>query len=131
MGAVVLDASALVEILLGAAITPFDRFLDPDLALHVPEVCDVEVVAGLRRRVARGLASELDVWDALVDYIDLPITRHSHFTMIGRMFELRANFTPYDAAYVALAERLGADLVTADRSLARAVHRHTAVRCMP
>jgi predicted nucleic acid-binding protein len=45
-------------------------------------------------------------------------------TMI-RAFELRANVTPYDAAYVALAESLGYTLVTADARLARS----PGVRC--
>lgn len=37
------------------------------------------------------------------------------------MLSLRDNFSAYDAAYVALAERLDATLVTADQPLARAV----------
>jgi predicted nucleic acid-binding protein len=36
------------------------------------------------------------------------------------VFELRANVTPYDAVYVALAEELGCLLLTADRRLSRA-----------
>jgi predicted nucleic acid-binding protein len=39
--------------------------------------------------------------------------------MIGAS-ELRANVTPYDATYVALAESLGYLLLTADARLARA-----------
>jgi len=37
-----------------------------------------------------------------------------------RAYELRANVTAYDAAYIALAELLGCALVTADARLARA-----------
>ncbi|MEZ5239295.1 MAG: hypothetical protein R2716_10245 [Microthrixaceae bacterium] len=40
--------------------------------------------------------------------------------LLGRVWELRANLTGYDATYVALAEALGAPLVTADGRLARA-----------
>jgi predicted nucleic acid-binding protein len=36
------------------------------------------------------------------------------------VWELRDNIAPYDAGYVALAERLGAPLVTCDVKLARA-----------
>jgi predicted nucleic acid-binding protein len=39
---------------------------------------------------------------------------------LPRVWELRANLTAYDAAYVALAEALGAPLLTRDRRLARA-----------
>jgi predicted nucleic acid-binding protein len=48
-----------------------------------------------------------------------------------RMLELRSNFSAYDACYVALAELLGADLLTADERLARAVRTHTAVNLLP
>ena len=37
------------------------------------------------------------------------------------------NFTAYDAVYVALAERLGAELLSADAGLVRAARRHTAL----
>lgn len=45
--------------------------------------------------------------------------------------ELRENVSAYDATYVALAERLGAALLTADRKLARAVRRMGVVRVLP
>ncbi len=38
-----------------------------------------------------------------------------------RAYELRANVTAYDAAYIALAEGLACTLVTADGRLARAL----------
>ncbi|HEX9405892.1 MAG TPA: type II toxin-antitoxin system VapC family toxin [Thermoanaerobaculia bacterium] len=44
---------------------------------------------------------------------------------------MRNNFTPYDAVYVALSERLGAPLLTADTRLARAVRLQTSVRVLP
>jgi len=40
--------------------------------------------------------------------------------LMGRIWDLRANLTAYDAAYVALAEMLDSVLVTADRALAGA-----------
>lgn len=48
-----------------------------------------------------------------------------------RIFELRANFSAYDATYVALAEALGAELLSTDDRLARAVESHTAVALIP
>jgi predicted nucleic acid-binding protein len=38
--------------------------------------------------------------------------------LLWRCWKLRANVTVYDAAYIALAERLGVPLPTADRQLA-------------
>jgi predicted nucleic acid-binding protein len=40
--------------------------------------------------------------------------------MLPRIWELRDNVTPYDAAYVALAEALDAPLLTADARFAAA-----------
>ena len=126
------DASALSEYLsAGGSPTPFDVHLVPDAELHVPEVCDIEVVSALRRSLRHGYLTDGDARQLIVDYGELPLTRHRHPPLVGRMFELRDNFSAADAAYVALAERLGADLLTADRRLALAVRRHTALRCLP
>ena len=54
------------------------------------------------------------------DLVDLPLTRHAAEPFLGRAWQLRANVTAYDALYVALAEALGAVLVTCDARLARA-----------
>jgi predicted nucleic acid-binding protein len=59
--------------------------------------------------------------DALEDYLDLPLFRHGHQALLGRVLQLRSNFSTYDAAYVALAEQLKGELLTADDGLARAV----------
>jgi predicted nucleic acid-binding protein len=45
-----------------------------------------------------------------------------------RAWELRANVTPYDATYVALAEVLGCELWTADHRLAKAAGPACAIR---
>jgi predicted nucleic acid-binding protein len=118
----VVDASALIEFLLR---TPRSRtldalFTDPDVDLHVPALSDLEVVSVLRRVARRDPASVTRAEQALDHYLGLPLTRHGHQGFLHRCFELRNVLTPYDAAYVALAEDLGADLVTADRRLARA-----------
>ncbi|MGH7868477.1 MAG: type II toxin-antitoxin system VapC family toxin, partial [Candidatus Dormibacteraceae bacterium] len=46
--------------------------------------------------------------------------RHPLMPLLDRVWELRENLTAYDAAYVALAERLGVSLLTADTGIARA-----------
>jgi predicted nucleic acid-binding protein len=66
--------------------------------------------------------------EALSDYVDLPLSRHGHLSLLPRVLELGANFSAYDGVYVALAEALGAVLVTADERLRRAVETHTGVR---
>jgi predicted nucleic acid-binding protein len=128
----VADASALVAFVSsGLDVTPFDDALRPESELHIPEICDVEVVSALRRSVFRGAMSADDMRLLITDFVDLPLRRHRHLPLLGRAFELRENITAADAMYVALAERLDASLLTADRRLARAVKRHTAVSVLP
>ena len=57
---------------------------------------------------------------ALVDLAALPLERAPHQPLMSRIWELRDDLTPDDAAYIALAEALAKPLVTADRRLARA-----------
>jgi predicted nucleic acid-binding protein len=51
---------------------------------------------------------------------DLRVCRHRHDFLLPRVWEPRFDLTAYDAVYVALAEALGAPLVTRDRCIAGA-----------
>jgi len=73
----------------------------------------------------RTLIDERRAGIALADLADLPLRRAPHLPLLPRCWELRHNLTPYDAAYVALAEALEVALVTADRRLSRAA----GIRC--
>ena len=56
----------------------------------------------------------------IVDLMGFPVDRWHMSPLLPRMWELRDNLTPYDAAYVALAELTGAVLVTGDERIADA-----------
>lgn len=119
---IVLDASALVELLLGtdSGRSIAERIADPGLGLHVPHLADVEVAQALRRFVRNG---ELDVTSgrsALQDLRALDLERHPHEPLLDRVWALRDRLTAYDAVYVALAEALDTMLLTCDARLARA-----------
>lgn len=58
--------------------------------------------------------------DLIVDLTVLPVDRWHMPPLLPRMWELRDNLTPYDAAYVALAELSGAILVTGAERIAAA-----------
>ena len=62
---------------------------------------------------------------ALDDLRSIPIRRSPHDALLQRCWQLRDNVTMYDAAYIALAEALGAALLTADERLSRA----TGIKC--
>jgi predicted nucleic acid-binding protein len=132
MRPIVVDASIVVEYLLRTSrAEPLESILrDPAVDLHVPALCDVEVTAVLRRAVLGRRLGIDRAYDAIEDYLELPLARHGHTYLLGRVLGLRSNFSAYDATYVALCEWLGARLVTADEALARAVGEHTQVELL-
>lgn len=95
------------------------RIEGPGESVHVPHLLDVEVLNVLRRQTLRGILSKERGATALQDLENLKMTRYPHTTLLGRIWELRENVTTYDAAYIALAEALGAPLLTRDARLAR------------
>ena len=88
--------------------------------LVAPELVDLEVVSVWRRHVAAKLMPARRAASAVADLTDLPLRRSSHQPFLHRIWELRHVVTPYDAAYIALAEALDVVLVTADARLSRA-----------
>lgn len=120
----------LVEYLLrterGDALAQILNQDPPDL--HVPSLCDIEVAAALRRAIMAKVLTLGRANEALQDYLDLPLTRHDQTGLLTRVLELRNNFSAYDAAYVALAEAIGASVATADDRLATAIGAHSSLK---
>jgi predicted nucleic acid-binding protein len=125
IGVIVVDASAVLELLLNRPSAPALRrlLLHSGELLHAPHLIDVEVLQVIRRYLLAGNLDEKRATEALSDHLDLPIERYPHEVLFSRIWQLRTNLTAYDAAYVALAEALDAILVTADVRLARGVPR--------
>lgn len=88
--------------------------------LLAPELIDLEVASVWRRAARAGRLGERRARQALADLAALPLARAPHQPLVDRIWELRDNLTPYDAAYVALAEALETPLLTADRRLTQA-----------
>jgi predicted nucleic acid-binding protein len=130
---IVVDASAMIDLLLESAnaATVEHQLRTHEGDLHAPHLVDAEVVSGLRRANASGVANER-AQEMLGDFLDLPMERYPHTLLTPRIWELRHNFTPFDATYVALAEALadGAPLLTSDGHLAKAVRKHTDVEVL-
>ena len=123
---VVVDASALTELILGRPVGTVvgEHLLDHRFAMHAPHLVDVEVLSALRRLVASGETTVERAGTAITDLEDLPIERYPHDVLVPRIWQLRENFSAYGASYVALAEGMADDpvpLLTADGKLARAV----------
>lgn len=126
---IVLDASAAIEWLLQtpAGVAIDKRMFSPLEAVHAPHLLDVEVAQVLRRYVRENTLTAERGQEALEDLSGLPLNRYPHDFLLPRVWELRATLTGYDAVYVALAEVLGAVLLTRDRRIASASGHHANV----
>ncbi len=116
---IVVDASALLEVLLRTDGAPMvEARLFGGETLHAPHVLDLEVAQVLGRFERAGQLSAWRGREALEDLEAFVIERYAHHIFLPRVWSLRANATAYDACYLALAEALGAPLLTTDARLA-------------
>ena len=118
---IVLDASVVVELLTNG---PLADSLRRDLAgrresFIVPHLLDVEVASAFRNLVAGQRIDSHRSEQFLAGLAVLPAERYAHTPLLGRIWELRHNFTAYDAAYIALAEATNSVLYTSDASLCK------------
>ena len=118
---IVVDASVV-----GTAL--IDDAPDGDIArarlhrqrLAAPALIDAEILSLLKGLTRARKLDGRRAREAVADYAAMSLRRMPHLALITRMWDLRDNLSIYDAAYVALAEAIGAPLLTADRRLARA-----------
>jgi predicted nucleic acid-binding protein len=117
----VVDASAVLTLVLD----PSERGgsvarLIVDADLHAPDLLPHEITNVLRRRRLAGALSPTEASLARSGALRLPVELWPHAAVADRVWGLADTLTAYDAAYVALAERLGVALLTADIRLSRA-----------
>jgi predicted nucleic acid-binding protein len=122
---IVLDASAAVDLLLAQPPAgPISRVLAEHTEAHVPEHFHVEALSALRRlRLGAGLG-EHEAQRALRALARLRAVRYPVLPLTNVVWALRDRLSAYDAAYLALAVRLDADLVTTDGGLAAVARQH-------
>jgi len=110
----------VLEVLLNTATAPLvaEHLFAPGETLHAPQLLGLEVVQVLRRYERSGDLDSTRGLQALEDLADLPLIHYPHDIFLSRIWQLRHNATAYDAAYLALAEALGASLVTRDGGIA-------------
>jgi predicted nucleic acid-binding protein len=121
----VVDASVLLELLgqgkYGEAVK--ERLDAEEHVLWAPHLIDAEIGHALRRWVRVGKLSPEAAGKALWEVGDLPVERVEHELLVHVAWQLRDNFSFYDALYVALALMLDEPLLTFDARLARAGER--------
>ena len=118
---IVLDASVIVELLTNGASADSIRneLAGRSDSLIAPHLLDVEVLSALRRLVTGRRIDTHRSEQMLSALAALPVERCAHIPLLGRIWELRHNFTAYDAAYIALAEATNAVLYTGDEKLCK------------
>jgi predicted nucleic acid-binding protein len=123
----VIDASLVVALAIQdarAAVVQvlLRKWIGAGEKLHAPELLPYEVANGLTRAVVAGTLAVSRLPAAWRAAEDLPVTYHSlgtaGETVVGIARQLQRQ-NAYDAAYLALAQDLGAEVWTFDKKLAR------------
>lgn len=117
--ALVVDASVLTELILGRAGSERAAQALADGDWHAPEHLLVEVASALRRVWLSGAMDNRGFGRSVQRLSDSAFHAWPVRPLLPRITQLARNATPYDAAYVALAESLAIPLLTADRRLRR------------
>ncbi|MDO5628411.1 MAG: type II toxin-antitoxin system VapC family toxin [Mobilicoccus sp.] len=118
---IVVDASCLYEVLVDSDRAEMIRArLAGESDQAAPHVLDIEVFSLIRRDRLSGHLDETAARLAVEDLRSWPGERYGHRALLARAWDLRHTVRGWDAAYVALAEVLGATLLTLDQRLANA-----------
>lgn len=113
---IVVDASAMVEALIGREAD--DELLDALTdGVSAPHLLDVEVLSVLRGLLRGGKLDPAAAEQARREHFLFAIDRFEVAPLSDRIWQLRHQYTSYDAAYLALAEALEAPLLTCDGKL--------------
>jgi predicted nucleic acid-binding protein len=117
---VVIDASALVDLVVQSQRAPAVAQAVGSTDMVAPDVVNPEVLSILRRLERTGELAAHEAVQAVEDLMDAPVRRISTLPLLAEAWSLRANVSAADACYVVLARILRCPLVTADRKLSRA-----------
>lgn len=116
----VVDASALVDVLLNSPRGRRVRSALSGQQLAAPELLDVEVLSAVARQERAGALSPEQARRAVDDFDELPVGRVGSVLLRRQAWLLRDRCRISDAFYAACAKLLDVPLLTTDGRLARA-----------
>ena len=117
MAEVVVDASAVVDLLLGNALGKLVATRLAGNELHAPGHLDAECLSALGRLHRAGHLTSLNVEAMLSQLASAPILRRQVGELIAGAWQRRSNLSLADALYVELADQLGISMLTTDMRL--------------
>ncbi len=118
--AVVVDSSALVDLLIGSPLADAVHARLTDRELHAPSHVDAEALSAIGRLSRAGRLPDHDT-ETIVDLLaSTPLYRHELPSLLSGAWRRRHNLRLVDALYVELSAHLGGPVVTTDRRLAAA-----------
>ncbi|MGH8942751.1 MAG: type II toxin-antitoxin system VapC family toxin [Acidimicrobiia bacterium] len=121
--ALVLDASAMVDLLVGTDLAgPVEVRLHQS-EVHAPGHFDAEVLSALGRLHRAGQLTARQVAGRVELVASSPIIRHPLAPLLTGAWRRRGNLRLVDALYVELASQLDTLIVTTDQGLASASRR--------
>ena len=119
----VVDASVIVDLVLGGSARTAIAERLSDVVLHAPAHLDAEVLSAIGRIHRAGNLTAREAGERLEDAAEMPVTRHLLDPLVPGAWRRRQRLRLMDALYVELASTLHVPLLTTDAALGRATRR--------
>jgi predicted nucleic acid-binding protein len=116
----IVDASAMVELLVGSPLAGAVHRRFAANELHAPAHFDAEVLSALGRLHRGGRLSDRQAATRIDRLAAAPIARHAVPTLVAGAWQRRHNLRLVDALYVELARQTDMPIVTTDARMAAA-----------
>jgi predicted nucleic acid-binding protein len=128
----VLDASVALkwqfedEEATGPATTLLEDFIQGKIELISPTLFSYEIMSGIHVAINRKRIREADAYRALNYIVSLGIELRNFEDLIENTFRTARQYclSPYDCAYIVLAEREKCDFITGDKRLFKSIKNH-------
>jgi predicted nucleic acid-binding protein len=117
MADLVIDASAMIDLILGGELgdAVYRRIFGNEL--HAPAHIDAEVLSAFGRMNRAGSQSDQETLGNLNEFLGAPITRHAIGDLLIGAWSRRDNVSLKDAIYIELSQKLTMQIITTDKGM--------------